>query len=46
MIGQNAALVAGATDWAVLRRGAKVPLKMAEALTTNGKKKVGTRFQL
>jgi hypothetical protein len=40
-------LVAGAPDAAVLRAGTSVPLKMAEALTTNGKKlKVGQRFQL
>jgi hypothetical protein len=40
-------IVAGATDTAVLRAGTSVPLKMAEALTTNGKKlKVGQRFQL
>ncbi len=42
-----APLVAGAVDTGVLRAGTSVPLKMAEALTTNGKKlKVGQRFQL
>lgn len=41
------AIVAGAPDAAVLRAGTSVPLKMAEGLTTNGKKlKVGQRFQL
>ncbi len=40
-------LVVGAQSAAVLRAGTSVPLKMAEALTTNGKKlKVGQRFQL
>jgi len=40
-------IVAGAPDAAVLRAGTSVPLKMAEGLTTNGKKlKVGQRFQL
>lgn len=40
-------IVAGATDTGVLRAGTSIPLKMAEALTTNGKKlKVGQRFQL
>ncbi|MEA1083253.1 hypothetical protein SFC76_03190 [Sphingomonas sp. CD22] len=40
-------IIAGAQDAAVLRAGTSVPLKMAEALTTNGKKlKVGQRFQL
>ena len=40
-------LVAGSTGTSVLRAGTSVPLKMAEALTTNGKKlKVGQRFQL
>lgn len=40
-------IVAGAKDAAVLRAGTSVPLRMAEALTTNGKKlKVGQRFQL
>lgn len=40
-------IVAGAPDAAVLRAGTSVPLKMAEALTTNGKKlKVGQRFQM
>jgi hypothetical protein len=43
----TAPLVAGAVDTGVLRAGTSVPLKMAEALTTNGKKlKVGQRFQL
>lgn len=41
------AVVAGATDTAVLRAGTGVALRMAEPLTTNGKKlKVGQRFQL
>lgn len=46
--GQSVApIVAGAPDAAVLRAGTSVPLKMAEPLTTNGKKlKVGQRFQL
>lgn len=40
-------LVVGAQGAAVLRAGTSVPMKMAEALTTNGKKlKVGQRFQL
>lgn len=40
-------IVAGVADTGVLRAGTSVPLKMAEALTTNGKKlKVGQRFQL
>lgn len=44
---QPAPLVAGTSDVATLRTGTTVPLKMAEALTTNGKKlKVGTRFRL
>lgn len=43
----GAPIIAGAPDAAVLRSGTSVPLKMAEALTTNGKKlKVGQRFQL
>jgi len=40
-------IIVGAPDAAVLRAGTSVPLRMAEALTTNGKKlKVGQRFQL
>lgn len=40
-------LVVGTQGAVVLRAGTSVPLKMAEALTTNGKKlKVGQRFQL
>lgn len=40
-------IIVGAQDAAVLRAGTSVPMKMAEALTTNGKKlKVGQRFQL
>lgn len=43
----GASIVAGAPDAAILRSGTSVPLKMAESLTTNGKKlKVGQRFQL
>ncbi|WP_210358250.1 hypothetical protein [Sphingomonas beigongshangi] len=43
----GAPIVAGAPDAAVLRSGTSVPLKMAESLTTNGKKlKVGQRFQM
>jgi hypothetical protein len=43
----TAPIVVGAQDAAVLRAGTSVPLKMAEALTTKGKKlKVGQRFQL
>ena len=51
-VAQPAAMVAtpiaaGAGDTGVLRAGTSVPLRMAEALTTNGKKlKVGQRFQL
>lgn len=42
-----APLVAGASDAAVLRVGTKVPLKLSEELTTQGKKlRVGQRFQL
>ncbi len=41
------AVVAGAADTGVLRAGTGVALRMAEPLTTNGKKlKVGQRFQL
>lgn len=43
----TAAVVAGAADTGVLRAGTGVSLRMAEPLTTNGKKlKVGQRFQL
>jgi hypothetical protein len=40
-------VMVGAADTAVLRVGTKVPLKLAEELTTKGKKlRVGQRFQL
>lgn len=43
----TATLVAGPADQTVLRTGTAVPLRMREALTTNGKKlKVGQRFQM
>jgi len=42
-----APIVAGAPDAAVLRAGAPIALKIAEGLTTKGKKlRVGYRFQL
>ncbi len=44
---QTAPVAATATTMSTLRAGVSVPLKMAEALTTKGKKlKVGQRFQL
>jgi hypothetical protein len=43
----SATLVAGNQSQTVLRTGTPVPLKMREALTTNGKMlKVGQRFQM